>query len=413
MYMKTSGWFRPFLHSIRLLYGRIIHDGLMKEASALTYQSFLAIVPLLAVMFGIAKGFGLEQLLDRWLQQEFSDHQEVLSYLLRFSQTTLQEAQGGVIAGIGVFALLFTAGRLLSSIENALNGMWGIRYGRAPLRKLSHYLALLLTCPLLLAVSSSLTIFITTQLTLLTKAVPFLASAHYFFFTALSFAPFVLSALLFSVILYTMPSAPVRIIPACCSGCAAAVAFQFIQSWYILFQVRLTKISAVYGSFVALPLFLVWLWISWFLILLAGELLVFVQEKGWRPQILGYSDSSLEKLDTDVSIVAMSINYFENNSPLTVTDLFSAIPRPIRALTASLHRCKSQGYLLPGLFTHSSAMILPTKKAFSLSLTEIVFPPQPPIPSSIISADIVHILDTWKTTLKNNSLDRPVSHCVR
>ena len=86
------------LKCLRLLMDRIVRDGLLKSASALTYQSFLAIVPLLAILFGIAKGFGLEQMLDGWLKREFSDHQEMLTYLLQFSQTTLQEAQGGIIA---------------------------------------------------------------------------------------------------------------------------------------------------------------------------------------------------------------------------------------------------------------------------------------------------------------------------
>ena len=81
---------------IRLLVARIMRDGLMKSASALTYQSFLAIVPLLAVLFGIAKGFGLEQMLDGLLRKEFSDHQEMLNYLLQFSQTTLKEERDSV-----------------------------------------------------------------------------------------------------------------------------------------------------------------------------------------------------------------------------------------------------------------------------------------------------------------------------
>jgi membrane protein len=415
--VKKSGVFKAVFNSISLLYRRMMQDSLLKEASALTYQSFLAFVPLLAVMFGIAKGFGIEQLLDRWLHKEFADHQEVLSYLLQFSQTTLKEAQGGVIAGIGVFFLLFTAIRLISSIEAALNAMWGVHHGRSSLRKVSDYLALLLTCPILLAISSSVTIFITTQLTSLTEAIPIPASAHSLFLKGLALVPFAISALLFSVILYSIPCTPVSKLSACLTGCITAVAFQFIQSWYILFQLRLTKVSAVYGSFVALPLFLVWLWISWLLILIAGELLVFFQEKGWRSYVFRYSDSPFERLDTDVMVIACAKKYFDQGTPLTLPDLFTSLPRPIRALTASVQRLEDRGFILKGWSEGYSTTIIPSKETFSLSLSDIILPASPS-PSHEVSPIVAAALEAWKTDLKkspfNLSIDQlPIeTHCL-
>ncbi len=412
-----SPFFTTVLNSFRLLYKRVLQDGLLKEASALTYQSFLAIVPLLAVMFGIAKGFGLEQILDRWLQKDFADHQEVLSYLLQFSQSTLKEAQGGVIAGIGVFFLLFTAIRLLSSVETSLNSMWGIHRGRTSLRKVSHYLAILLTCPILLAISSSVTIFITTQLTTLSEAIPILSSAHSLFLKALALIPFAISALLFSVILYSMPCTPVRIIAACCSGCITAVAFQFIQSWYILFQLRLTKVSAVYGSFVALPLFLVWLWISWLLILVAGELLVFFQEKGWRSYVLQYTDSAVEKVDIDAQVLACAKNSFDQGTPLSIATLYATLPRPIRALSTSLRRLEGRGFILKGCSEDTATPVIPSKAAATLSLSDLVFPALPP-QGAEVSPEVVAALKAWKAELAkspfNLSIDQlpPATICL-
>lgn len=389
-----------------------MHDKLLKEASALTYQSFLAIVPLLAVMFGIAKGFGLEQVLDRWLHREFADHQEVLTYLLQFSQTTLKEAQGGVIAGVGVFFLLFTAIRLLSSVEVALNGMWGIHRGKSAFRKVSDYLALLLTCPILLTISSSVTIFITTQLTSLTEALPIPASAHSLFLKALALVPFIISSLLFSVILYSMPCAPVGKVSACVTGCITATAFQFIQSWYILFQLRLTKVSAVYGSFVALPLFLVWLWISWLLILIAGELLVYFQERGWRAYVATYKDSPIVNLDTDIVVLACACNRFDQGKPLTLSDLYTSVPRPIRALTSSIMRLEDRGFILEGWSKGYSTSIIPSKATLSMSLSDIVFPSPPSSPREV-STKVMAAMDAWKAELKKNRLNLPLAEICK
>ena len=405
--MRDNRYLRSFISSIRLLYARVRRDNLLKEASAFTYQSFLAIVPLLAVMFGIAKGFGLEQMLDGWLRREFSDHQEVLSYLLQFSQTTLKEAQGGVIAGVGVTLLLVTAIRLLSSVETTLNGMWGITYGRSLLRKTGHYLALLLTCPILLAISSSVTIFISAQFTHMTEMIPIPASAQSLLLKALALVPFATSTFLFSLLLYTLPCAPVSFRSATLSGVIAAVSFQFIQSWYILFQLRLTKVSAVYGSFVALPLFLVWLWISWLLLLLAGELLVFFQEKGWRACICGYSNSPLEKLDTDVAVMTRSVACYDEGSPLTIRALFTSPARPIRALTRSVVRLEQRGYLLQGGEEMRSAAIIPSKTGCAITICDLLLP-QLPTAQPTISPQVENAVRSWKDELKVSPFDREI-----
>lgn len=397
-------FFISFIDCCRILTSRIIKDGLLKSASALTYQSFLAIVPLLAVLFGIAKGFGLEPLLNQWLQKEFIDHKEVLDYLLQFSQSTLREAQGGVIAGVGVILLLFTAIRLLSSVEATLNAMWGIHAGRKPLRKVSDYLALLLTCPILLAISGSVTIFVTTHFVLLTRTLGIPESAQNLLIETLRVVPFVTSTLLFTLLLYSVPCAPVRFKAALSSGLIAAVAFQFIQAWYILFQLRLTKVSAVYGSFVALPLFLVWLWISWLLFLFAGELLVFIQERGWRSAVRHYRDTPIEQLNTDVETLSHIKNEFDRGTPLYLKTLVSLQAVPIRALTSSISRLESGEFLLKGWTKGAITTIVPSQKGLNATLADLALP-STVAHSQAISASVLAALQTWKTQLLSSPLN--------
>jgi membrane protein len=396
-----------FFQSVRLLFVRSVRDRLIKEASALTYQSVLATVPFLAVTFGIAKGFGLEQVLDGWLQKEFADHQEVLSYLLTFSQTTLQEARGGVIAGIGVICLMFTAIRLLASFENSLNGMWGMQQGRLPLRRTGHYLSLLLICPILLAISSSVTIFVSAQFVHLTALIPLPPSAQSLLLKGLTLVPFATSAFLFSVLLYCVPCAPVELRSACVSGGIVAIFFQFIQSWYILFQLRLTKVSAVYGSFVALPLFLVWLWISWLLLLLAGELLVFIQERGWKERIRAFSDSGMERLDVDLSVMQRAAASYSAGYPLTLASLYACHDAPIRALTESVFRLEERGSLLHcGTELHTSALV-PSTGAASTRLVDFLFP-SPPANGNATASGVSAAVYALRTAMDKSPLNTTI-----
>lgn len=385
--------------SIKLLYTRINQDRLFREASALTYQSFLALVPMLAVLFGIAKGFNLDQVLENWIRVELKDHQEILSYFLQFSQTTLQEASGGIIAGIGTFFLLFTAVRLLSAVETTFTSMWGFHHGRSFVRKVSDYLALLLVCPVLLAVSGSATIFATTQLTTLTGS---FATAKPLVTSLIGLFPFLTSAVLFSLILFAMPCAPVRFRSALIAGAIASIMYQFIQAWYIIFQLRLTKVSAVYGSFVALPLFLVWLWISWLLVLIAGELCVFIQEKGWKASCLHFRDTALEKFELDISILTLCLSHFSAEKVLTTKEVFESISLPIKAVAHSLERLHEEGLIHVGTGQNFSSTLIPRKKTSSLTLADLVLPEGNRNAQTPLTKQLENTLTNWKANLKKD-----------
>lgn len=399
-----------FLECMRVLYYRLIRDKLLREASALTYQSFLALVPLLAVLFGIAKGFGLDTLLEDWIRIELKDHQEILLYFLQFSRTTLQQASGGMIAGIGVFFLLFTVVRLFAAVETTLTSMWGFHKGRTFLRKASDYLALLLTCPILLAVSSSATIFATTQVASLTTA---FSSVKPLFTPLLALFPFFTSALLFSLFLYAMPCAPIHFRSAAIAGVISAVIFQIVQAWYIIFQLRLTKVSAIYGSFVALPLFLVWLWISWLIVLIAGEISVFIQEKGWKKTCLQYTDSPLERFEVDLSILSLALSFFQAEKPIDTKGVFSSLPLPIKALSQSVERLEKKGLIHLGIGQSFSATLIPSKKTNMLTLADLLFIEGQHAIESPLATYLRKTIQTWKSEIKEHPANMKLPDLTR
>jgi len=392
--VKRKSIWKSIWGSIVLFFQRTIEDRLANEASSLAYQAFLAIVPLLAVMLGIAKGFGLEEGLHRWLSQEFENQPEVLSHLVRLGQTTLHEMSGGMIAGIGVLFLLFTAIRLLSSVELSFNTMWGGVRERTWVRRISDYLSLILVCPFLLALSSTLTVYVTTYVTYVTESVALLTPAQPLLSKALQLLSVASSALLFSIVLYSLPCAPVAVIPAVVSGTIGAVFFHLFQSWYVYLQLHLTKIGAIYGSLVAIPLFLIWLWVSWFLVLLAGELVVFLHEKGWRRPVYGFEETHLTDLETDIAVLALIKKRIDQGAPPYLKDLYQTLSLPIRAITRSLHRLEQRGILCNGGI---HTRVVPTKSLEGMTLAELLLAEKE---YGLESSAFIALTKKWRTELQ-------------
>ena len=275
--------------------------------------------------------------------------------------------------------------------------MWGLSKGRPWLRKVSDYLALLLTCPLLLIISSSVTIFLNAKLLQLTAFLPLGSEA--LVTTLLSILPFATSALLFSLILYAMPCAPVRPLTACIAGSVTAVVFQCIQSWYIFFQLHLTKVSAIYGSFVALPLFLVWLWISWLLVLVGGEFLVFLHERGWK--LLHFKNTPLEQLELDVCVLTRSLQQYEGLSTFSVPDAYQLAP--IRYVSESIERLKKRKLIHQSWSNGYTTTIVPSKKAFQTSLYDMCIP----IGLPSLHTDLAATIQTTLTGMEDPTAIKP------
>ncbi|MCG6907132.1 MAG: YihY/virulence factor BrkB family protein [Desulfobacteraceae bacterium] len=242
------------------------------HASALTFYSILSIVPVLAMAFGIAKGFGFERLLERRLMEELYGQQEVLSWLITFANRMLENTRGGLVAGFGVAALFWSVVKVLGHIEASFNAIWRVRETRGYWRKFSDYQAIMLISPLLMIMSSSATVFINTQVTNITERVALLGYFSGVIFLGLKILPFFLIWILFSFLYILIPNTRVKFGAGILGGVIAGTLFQLSQVAYIEFQVGVARHNAIYGSFTALPLFLIWLQISWLIVLLGAQI---------------------------------------------------------------------------------------------------------------------------------------------
>lgn len=260
-----------FLRTLLLsVNGFISRDGPLR-ASALTLYTLLSLVPLVAMAFGIAKGFGFERLLEKELLEQFSAQQDVVRQIIVFARNMLDNTQGGLIAGIGVLVLFWSVIKVLGNIEESFNKVWSVP-SRTLLRKMSDYMTIMLTGPILLIMSGSVTVFIATGVSALSSRAGLDGVMSPLIAFGLSFAPYILLWILFALIYLIMPNTKIRISHAFLAAILAGTAYQLLQIAYVRFQIGMTSYNAIYGSFAALPLFLLWLNISWYIVLFGAEI---------------------------------------------------------------------------------------------------------------------------------------------
>lgn len=249
-----------------------IDDKCSVRASALTYFTLLSVVPIIALAFAIAKGFGLEQMVEDLTKQTFEGNSELADYFISFSSSMLENTKGGLIAGIGVVMLMYSVFKLLDNVEAAFNHLWQIKNSRTMLRKVTDYITIMIFAPILMIIASSTTIFIQTQVSeSISETLSPLSSA------LLKIIPWLLMAIVFSLIYLIMPNTKVSIKAAVVSGSVTGIIFQIWQWIFVTFQVGASGYGAIYGSFAALPLFLMWVQTSWIIVLIGCKITYSVQ----------------------------------------------------------------------------------------------------------------------------------------
>lgn len=322
-------------------------DKCQLRASALTFYSLISIVPVAAMAFGIAKGFGFEKMLETQLRSKLAGHEEVFNNVVRFSHSLLENTKGGLLAGVGLIVLFWAVIKVLGQIEDSLNDIWGIKEQRPLGRKFSDYLSIMLICPVLVILSSSVTVFITTQVNLVMEKITLLGVFSPLVFLLLKLLPFALLWGLFTFIYLFMPNTKVRITSGLLAGVIAGTIFQLLQWGYITFQIGAANYNAIYGSFAALPLFLIWLQLSWLIVLYGAELSFAHQNVDtyeFEPDALQAS----HRLKTLLSlqIVQHLIGNFAAGKPaLTARQLSDTLEIPLRLINERLFALVHSGIL--------------------------------------------------------------------
>ncbi|MDM8542339.1 YihY/virulence factor BrkB family protein [Desulfococcaceae bacterium HSG9] len=311
---------------------KFVTDKCALKASALTYYTMLSIVPAAAMAFGIARGFGFEKLLKKELLEKFPGQEEITQWVIQFADSLLINTHSGMMAGIGLIILFWSVAKVLMNIEHAFNEIWESKHSRSVARKLSDYLAIVILCPVLLIASSSVVVYISTQMEIISGKIPILEIVSEPILFSLKFIPFVLVWLLFMITYYIMPVAKVNLLSALIAGVVAGTGFHLLQFTYIRFQVGVAQYNAIYGSFAALPLFMVWLHLSWHIVLLGAQISYSVQHADnyeFEPDRLQMS-FYLKKLFALQIIGLITRKFAQGEKPLTAVQIAKTLDMPLR-----------------------------------------------------------------------------------
>ena len=242
-----------------------INDKCQLKASALTFYSLLSVVPVAALAFGIAKGFGLDNKLQDILKDRLEGQEEVLDFISDFALNYLEKTPGGEIAGIGLVVLFWSVMKVFGNIEHSFNDIWEVKHARSFIRKFSDYISLMLVGIVFLISSGGMVAVVRSQLEKVGIEGDGVSSLLYV-------SSIVLVWIVFTLLLYIMPNTRVKFRSALFGGIISGTLFQLLQYGYIHFQSSVTSYNAIYGSFAALPFFLIWLQASWLIVLLGAEL---------------------------------------------------------------------------------------------------------------------------------------------
>ncbi|MFP4555669.1 MAG: YihY/virulence factor BrkB family protein [Bacteroidales bacterium] len=260
------------LRIIILAYRGFVEDRVLLRASALTFYTLMSIVPVLAMGFGIAKGFGMDKYLEKQLIENFQGQEDIMNQLIGFSNSLLENTGGGLIAGIGVMVLFWSVLKVFGHIEHSFNDIWQISSARPFNRKFADYLSMMIIAPVLIIASSGLNVFIATQVSDLSARIELISYVAPLIMFLLKLTPYVIVWIVFTLMYVVMPNTKVNVLSGLIAGVIAGSAFSVTQWVYIDLQVGVSKFNAIYGSFAALPLFLAWVRISWLIVLFGAEI---------------------------------------------------------------------------------------------------------------------------------------------
>lgn len=307
-------------------------DKVQLRASALTFYSLLSIIPVAAIAFAIAKGFGLDQNLEDLVIKELQSQPEVLNWLLKQTRTALQETKGGYIAGVGVIILFWSVMSLLDQIESSLNHIWQVASSRPWYRKFTDYLTIMLIAPVILILSSSITVFISTELSDFISRAPILDFFKPVISLLVRFIPYLLAWMALTALYIVIPNTNVKFLPALVSGIIAGTFLQLLQWLYIDLQFGISKLSSIYGSFAAIPLFILWLQSSWIIVLLGAELSFANQNLSrYEFESEALNVSNYQKRALSLMIMHLIIrNFSEGTKPISAETIAHDLKLPVR-----------------------------------------------------------------------------------
>lgn len=318
------------LKALNICVKSFLDTNLQNQARALSFRTTLALVPAIAMFFAIARGFGLQKIIEQEMERALPGQHSTLEYILQFANSYISQSGQGLFVGIGIVFLLWMLISLLNSIERAFNLIWGVKQGRSILRKITDYTAILLILPVLMICGSGITVFMSSTLQ---------SVFNFEFMTPVISALFevaswVFTWLFFAGVFILVPNTKVKFANALLAGVLTGSAFMLLQWMFVSGQLYVTKYNAIYGSFAFLPLLLLWLQLTWMAVL-GGALICYSSQNifmyAFSTQVSNISPSYMRKVEMAVATLIVK-RFVEARTPLSRQQLTALTEIPPRLL---------------------------------------------------------------------------------
>lgn len=235
--------------------------------TSLSFYTILALVPILAILFSLAGWFGAEDYIVHQIDKVTPLKEETLDILTSFSNNLLNNARNGVLAGVGFVFLGWTFIQMFSLIEASFNDIWHVKNSRTIIRKLSDYITFFIFVPLVFIVLNGAVIFLLSKLD----------GINFLYYIIAKIFPLVSLTVFFMSLYLVMPNTSVKAFPAFFASLITSIAFYIFQYTFILLQSSLINYNVIYGSFSVIFIFLIWIRVSWFIIILGVHISYLIQ----------------------------------------------------------------------------------------------------------------------------------------
>lgn len=308
----------------------------VNEAAALTYSTLLAFVPILAVVFAVARGFGYNKYIEVWFRDALKSQPQAAEIIIGFVNSYLVHTQSGIFLGIGLVFMLYTVLMLINNVELVFNKIWQVQKKRSIFRTFTDYFAMLLLFPIIIVFTSGVSIFMATVVDNLPDILLIGPIKRFF----IDLIPYVLMSMMFIGLYIFMPNTHVKIRNVIVPGILAGVAMQWLQLFYINSQIWVSSYNAIYGSFAALPLFMLWIQISWTICLFGAELCYTNQNLEYYDYNTNTNDISHRYRIMLCAIIMSRIckRFDAGGKPLTAIELREETKIPIRIVNDLLYK---------------------------------------------------------------------------
>ncbi len=268
VFVMANRFLKNIYHKLSLTIRFFTAKRVMAQASALTYSTLLAFVPVVAVIFAIARGFGYNKYIEIWFRDALSSQPQAAEAIIGFVNSYLIHTKSGIFLGIGLIFMFYTVLMLMNNVEETFNHVWQVSNSRPIIRSFTNYLAVFLLFPIILIIAIGLSFYLTAFATEMSHFEYLGPVVRYL----LDLIPYILMSLLFIGLYIYMPNTRVKPSCAIIPGILAGVGMQILQIVYIHSQIWVTGYNAIYGSFAALPLFMLWIQMSWTICLFGAQL---------------------------------------------------------------------------------------------------------------------------------------------